>query len=104
MQRFEPALRDARPEHLIRVNALDEAFQYDGAEVAVFEQITDQSARSGIDDDRIWFGERLQARREIRGLPGDSPFLYLTYAGKTADNHQTGTNADASLQTFTYLE
>ena len=77
MQRFEPALRDARPEHLIRVNALDEAFQRDGAEVAIFEKIADQSPRSRVYDDRVWFGNGLQSRREIRSLPGDSPLLCL---------------------------
>src|SRR5262249_6345493 len=73
-------------------------------EVAILEQIADQSPRSRVDDDRVWFGKGLQSRREIRGLSGDSPLLCLTYARKTADNNQTGTNADASLQPFACLE
>ena len=86
------------------MHRLGEALQGDGAEVAVFEQITDEPPRSRVDDDRVGFGEGLQPRREIGGLAGDIPFLCLADAGKAADNNQAGANADANFQPFACLE
>jgi hypothetical protein len=93
VQRLEPALHEAWPEHLIRAHSLSETLQLDGAKFAVFEQITDEPPGSRVDDDRVGFGEALQPRGEIGGLAGDIPFLCLADARKAADNNQTGTNA-----------
>jgi len=41
MQRLEPALHDAWPEHLIRMHRVRETLKLDGAKVAVFEEITE---------------------------------------------------------------
>jgi len=47
----------------------------DGAEIAVLEEIADQSARARGDDDRIRPGQGLQPGREVRGLANDRLFL-----------------------------
>jgi hypothetical protein len=62
MQRFEPALHDAWPEHLVRMHRLGETLQLDGAEIAALEQITEKPLRYRTDDNRIGFGEGLQPR------------------------------------------
>jgi hypothetical protein len=64
------------PRRYRRVDALD----VDGAEIGVFEQIADQSSRTGGDDDRIRLGQALQPRSQVRRFTDDGLLLGRAFA------------------------
>src|SRR5215469_16366010 len=98
MQRFEPALHGAWPEHLVRAHRLGETLQLDRAQIAVLEQITEKPMRYRADDNCAGFGERLQSRGEVGGLADNVPFLCLAEPPQFADDDHPSANADSNLE------
>ena len=97
-QGLEPARDDARTQHLPGRHRRGEALDLDGAEIAVLEEIADQPARAGGDDDRIRLGQGLQTGGEVRRLADDRLLLRRAFADQIADHHQPGGDADPRLQ------
>ena len=93
MERLKPALGIARTNHLPRWHVLGKAFRLDAAEVLVLEQIGQKPLRRRVDYDGVGNGGGLQARREVRGLADDPPFLRLPGTNKIADHDQAGADA-----------
>ena len=88
----------ARTQHLPSRNRRGDALHFDGAEIAVLEEIADQPARAGGDDDRVRLGQGLQPGGEVRRLADDRLLLRRAFADQIADDHQPGGDADAGLQ------
>src|SRR5215831_1838509 len=70
------------------------------AQVAQTEQIAEQSASGGGDDDRPRLGQCLKAGCEVRRLPDQSMLPQPTLAAEIADHHQAGGNANAHCERF----
>jgi len=98
MQSLEPALDCALVKHLIRPPRLHEAFELDGAEIAVFEEVTEEPARSRPDHDGVGFGEGLQPSGEVWRLADDRALLRRSLADQIADDDDPGADADAHCQ------
>src|SRR6266567_3338867 len=70
------------------------------AEVTQMEQIAEQAARGGGDDDRPGLGQGLKAGCKVRRLPHDSMLPQRTLAAEVADHPQAGRDADTNRQRF----
>ncbi len=70
----------------------------DDAEIAALEEIADQPARAGGDDDSVRLGHCLQTGGEVRCFTDDRLFLCRPLADQIADDHQPGGDPDARLQ------
>ena len=70
------------------------------AEVAQTEQIAEQPARGGGDDDRPGLGQGLKARCKVRRVPDHGVLAQRTLAAKVADHHQAGRDANAHRERF----
>jgi hypothetical protein len=99
-QCLEPARNCARTQHLPSRHRRGDALDLDGAEIAVFEEITDQPARARGDDDGAGLGQGLQPRREVRCFADDRLFLRRALADQIADDHQPSRDPDARLQLY----
>jgi hypothetical protein len=97
-QCLEPALDGARPQYPPRRHRRGNALHFDGAEIAVLEEITDQPPCAGGDDDRARLGQGLQPGGEVGRLADDRLLLRRSLADQIADDHQPGGDADARLQ------
>jgi hypothetical protein len=75
-----------------------DALDLDGAEVAIFEEIADQSARTRGDDDRVGLGQGLQTGGEIGRFTDDRLFLRRAFTDQIANDHQPGGDADPRLE------
>lgn len=62
------------------------------------EDLAEKPARSLRDDDRVRFGQRLQARRQVGRLADHGLLLGGARADEIADHDETGGDADANLQ------
>ena len=98
--RLEAALgsRDAldRP----RRNRLGNPLDLVPAEVAQTEEIAEQPARGGGDDDRPGLGQGLKAGCKVRRVPDHSVLPQRTLATEVADHHQAGRDANADRERF----
>src|SRR5215469_1472623 len=70
-QRLEPAHYGARTQHLPGWHRLGDALHLDGAEIAIFEKISDQPARARSYEDRVWFCQSLQTGGKVRRFADD---------------------------------
>jgi hypothetical protein len=95
-QCLETALHGARPQRLPDLHWRRHAPDRDGADVAVFEEIADQTPCLARDHNGAGLGKALQAGCEVRRFADDAPFLRLPTADKIADNDQAGSDADAA--------
>ena len=57
------------------------------AKIAQMEQIAEQPACGGRDDDRSRFGQGLKARCQVRRIPNHSMLAQPTIATEAADHH-----------------
>ena len=94
MERLEPARRRADAEDAVRPDRLGEALGLDRAEVDALEQVADEPARAGGDDDAVRLGQPLQPRGQVRGLADDRLLLRGAAAEQVADHDQPGRDAD----------
>src|SRR5256885_760422 len=74
-QCLKPARDDARAQHLPSRHRYSDAFDLDGSEIAVIEEIANQPARARGDDDRVWFGKSLQTGGDVGRLANDRLLL-----------------------------
>src|SRR6516165_12806939 len=79
-QRLEPTPDSARTQYLPDRHRRGDALDLDAAEVAILEEITEQPARAGGDDDRLRLGHGLQPGGEVRRLADDRLFLRRAFA------------------------
>ena len=70
------------------------------AEVAQTEQIAEQPARGGGDDDRPRLGQGLKASCKVRRVPDHRMLPQRTLATEVADHHQAGRDANADRERF----
>ena len=70
------------------------------AEVAQTEQIAEQPARGGGDDDHPRIGQGLKAGCKVRRVPDHSMLPQRTLAAEVADHHQAGRDANADRERF----
>ena len=70
------------------------------AEVAQTEQIAEQPARGGGDDDRPGLGQGLKAGCNVRRLPDHGVLAQRTLATEVADHHHAGRDANADRERF----
>src|SRR5262245_9773965 len=70
------------------------------AEVAQTEQIAEQPARGGGDDDRPRLGQSLKAGCKVRRVPGHSALARRTLAAEIADHYQAARDADTNRERF----
>ena len=75
-----------------------DALEVLGPEIAELEEIAEKPARALGYDDHVRFGQRLQARRQVRRLADDSALLRLARSDQIADDDEAGRDADADLQ------
>jgi hypothetical protein len=97
-QCLEPARDDARTQHLPCRHRRGDAPQFDGAEVAVVEEVAEQPARARGDNDSVRLGQGLQPGGEVRRFADDRLFLRRAFADQIADDHQPGRDPDARLE------
>jgi hypothetical protein len=70
------------------------------AEIAQTEQIAEQPARGGGDDDRPGLGQGLKAGCKVRRVPGHGVLAQRTLAAAVANHHQTGRDANSNRKRF----
>jgi hypothetical protein len=98
VQCLEPARDDTRAQHLPSRHRHSDALHLDGAEIAVFEEIADQPARTCGDDDRTRLGQCLQTGGEVGRFADDRLFLCRALTDQVTDHDQPGGDPDARLQ------
>src|SRR5262249_26654404 len=69
-------------------------------EVTQMEQIAEQPASGGSDDDCPGLSQGLKAGCKVRRLPHDSMLPQRTLAAEVADHHHTGRDANANRERF----
>src|SRR5262249_22376559 len=69
-------------------------------EVAQTEQIAEQPARGGGNDDRPGLGQGLKTGCKVRRLPDHSALAQCTLVAEVADHYQAGRDADANRERF----
>jgi hypothetical protein len=99
-QRLEPALDCALAQYLGSPHRLGNAFERDGAKIAIIEEAPDESPRARTDQHRPRFGQHLQTRSEIWRLADHCLLLCSTCADQVANHHETSGNSDAHLEAF----
>src|SRR6516225_4470889 len=87
MQGLEPALDSARAKHLIRTCRFGEAFQFDGAEIAVFKEVTQKPSSDLSNHHCVRLGKCLQPRGEVWCLADNCLFLRGTRSYQVTDDH-----------------
>ncbi len=70
------------------------------AEVAQTEEIAEQPARGGRDDDRLWLGQGQKAGCNVRRVPDHGVLPQRTLATEVADYHQARRDANADREWF----
>jgi len=85
-----------RPRRDRRGNTLDLV----QTEVAQTEQIAEQPARGGANDDRPGLGQGLKAGRKVRRFSDHGVLAQRTLAAEVADYHQAARDADANRKRF----
>ncbi len=95
-QRLEAAFDRTRSKRLPDLHRRAHAPDRDGADVAIFEEIADQTPRLARDHHGAGLGKALQAGGEVRRLADDCPLLRLPAADQIADNDEAGSDADAA--------
>ena len=100
VQRFEAALSATLALDPKGSNGLGEALEMLRTEIGKLEQPTHEPPGTPTDDDDARFGERLEARRQVRGLANHGLLLRPALADQLADHDQTGGDADPSSQRF----
>jgi len=98
VQSLEAAGDGSRTQNLPGRHRRSDAFDLDRAEIAVFEEITDQPACARGDHDRVWLGQVLQPGGEVWCLAHDRSLLRRAFPDQIADDHQPGGDPDARLQ------
>ena len=98
VQRLEAAFRRTRPQRRPGPRRPGDALEVLRPEVLKLEQIAEQLARALGDDDHVRLGDRLQARREVRGLADDAALLRLPRSDQVADDDQPGRDPDPHVQ------
>ena len=69
-----------------------------GPRSSKLEEIAEEFSCALGDNDRVWLGNALEPRREVRRLADDAALLGFTRADQVADHDQTGRDADTGLQ------
>src|SRR5215469_11099902 len=59
-------------------------------EIAIFEEVADQTARPVANNDRTGRGQGLQTGGEVGGLSDDRSLLCRSFTNQIADDHQSG--------------
>ncbi len=80
------------------ISWVSDALDLNGAEIAVLEEIADQTARAPGDHDSIRLGQSLQSGGEVGRFTDDRLFLRGSFANQIADDHQPRGDPDARLQ------
>ena len=99
LARGKIAARDlALAHHGISEDRIGEALQGKGRERLALEEVSDQLARRVRDDHRAGVRHRLEPRREIGRLAEQPGFAQVPDAVELADDHGSGSGADAAAQ------
>src|SRR6516164_1754980 len=98
MQSFEAARHGTRPQRRPGPYWPGDALEITGPEVLKLEQIAKKPPRALGDDDHVWLGKPLQARREVRRFTNDAALLRVPRSNQVAHDDQPGGNANASLE------
>ena len=83
-----------------RRDRLRKTLEFVRAEIAQTEQIAEQAARRGGDDDRPGLSQSLEAGCQVRRLPDHGVLAQRALAAEVADHHQAGRDADANGERF----
>ena len=70
------------------------------AQIAQTEEMAEQPARGGSEDDRPGLGQGLKAGCKVRRVPDHGVLPQRTLAAKVADHHHAGRNANAYRERF----
>src|SRR5262249_57491370 len=84
MQRLETALHGTRPQRHPCAHWTGNALQILWPEVLQLKQSTKKFSCAFSDDDCVWRGDPLEARREVRRLPDDAALLRLPRSDQPA--------------------
>src|ERR1700761_5143864 len=98
MKGFESAIDGAQSDDLECLNRLRKAFYLHFAEVAVFEQVSENQACLRLDDDRVGFRQGLHSSRQVGCFTYDAPLLSFARADQIADDHESSCDPDAHLK------
>jgi len=98
--RLEATLGIGYPLDHPRCDRLGNTLDLVPAEVAQTEQIAEQPARGGSDDDHPRLGQGLKAGRKVRRLPDHGALAQCTLAAEVADHHHAARDADADRERF----
>jgi hypothetical protein len=98
MQCFEPARNGARAQYLPDRHWRGDSSDRYSTEIAIFEEIPDQTARPVADHDGTGLGQGLQPSGEVGGFSDDRSLLCRSFTDQIADDHQSGGDADPRLE------
>jgi hypothetical protein len=95
-QRLETTLHRARPKRLPDLHRRANAPDRDGADVAIIEEIAEQTPRLARDQHASGLGQALPSGGEVRRFTDDTTFLHFPAADQIADDDKAGSDADAA--------
>ena len=98
VQRLEPALGGAFPDHAPRPHRNGKALQGLQAEFGELEQPANQLPGAGGDHHRARLGQGLQPRREVRRVADHRLLARRAFADQLADDHRAGGDADTGRE------
>src|SRR5262249_24600964 len=98
VDRLETALGSQHALNRPRRNGLANTLHLVQAQLAQTEQIAEQPARGGSDDNRSRLGHSLKASRKVRRVSDPSALPSCTLAAEVADHHQAGRDANADRE------
>ena len=77
-----------------------EALDFDRPEIAALEEISDQPARAGVNEDAVGLSQGLQAGGQVGRFADDVALPAVAASQQIADHHEPGRYPDAGLQPF----
>src|SRR6516225_5635246 len=98
MQCFESARNGARAQYLPDRRRCGDSLDRYSTQIAIFEEIADQTARPVANNDRTGLGQGLQPSGEVGGLSDDRSLLCRSFTDQIADDHQPGSDANPRLE------
>ena len=94
---LEAACHRTRSQRRLGPNRPGDAFKLPDPKVIKLEQIAEQFPRALVDDNPVRFGQRLQARCQVRRLADNASLLRLAGVEQVAHNDQPSSNTNASV-------
>src|SRR5215472_2128374 len=98
VQCFESARNGVRVQYLPNPHWRSDSLDRYSTEIAIFEEVADQTARPVANNDRTGRGQGLQTGGEVGGLSDDRSLLCRSFTNQIADDHQSGGDPDARLE------